>query len=132
MNANAYDGEFARPWLGRHRHRAGVSRRGPHELGFAYRRSGLRADEIVARASFALAPVRPEEVSGRLGEMRDRQRRAAQPSGVRTFGSTFKTRPARVRRGAPPAAAEASRRPWSECRRRCFSAKHANFVENTR
>ena len=45
--------------------------------------------EVVARASFRLAPAEPASVKATLADMRDR-RRAAQPSGIKTFGSTFK------------------------------------------
>src|SRR5206468_10849769 len=55
MNANAYGGELARvlEWVdvvGPD----GTERRTPDQLGFAYRRSGLRAGEVGARACFAL------------------------------------------------------------------------------
>ena len=90
MNANAYGGELARAleWVDV-TSAAGTARRTPDELGFAYRRSGLQAGEVVARAAFALAPLPPEDVKRTLGEMRSK-RRAAQPSGIKTFGSTFK------------------------------------------
>ena len=90
MNANAYGGELARTleWVdvvsG-----AGTTRRGPDELGFAYRSSSLVAGEVVARARFALTIEEPERVRATLAELRDR-RREAQPSGIKTFGSTFK------------------------------------------
>ncbi len=47
------------------------------------------AGEVVARASLPLAPGDPEEIRATLAEMRER-RREAQPSGIKTFGSTFK------------------------------------------
>src|SRR4051812_40019855 len=88
MNANAYGGELARvlEWV-EVATPAGSERRGPNDLGFAYRRSNLGPHEIVARASFALEPADPERVKATLAEMRA-QRRAAQPSGIKTFGST--------------------------------------------
>src|ERR1700743_923668 len=63
MNANAYGGELARAleWVDV-TSAVGTVRRAPDELGFAYRRSGLRPGEVVARASFALAPLPPDEV----------------------------------------------------------------------
>src|ERR1700729_1340632 len=53
MNANAYGGELARAleWVDI-TSAAGTVRRTPGELGFAYRRSGLQAGEVVARAAF--------------------------------------------------------------------------------
>jgi UDP-N-acetylenolpyruvoylglucosamine reductase len=90
MNANAYGGELARTleWVDLVS-AAGVQRRAPGELGFAYRRSSIAPGEIVARARFVLTPTPPETVKATLAEMRER-RRAAQPSGIKTFGSTFK------------------------------------------
>src|SRR4029079_8236730 len=59
------------------------------QLGFEYRRSNLRAGEVVSRASFILTEGDPARVKATMAEMRGR-RREAQPSGIRTFGSTFK------------------------------------------
>ena len=90
MNANAYGGDLSRvlesvevatP--------EGTDTRVPGDLGFAYRRSNLGEREIVARAVFRLSPAAPEAVKATLAEMR-RTRREAQPSGIKTFGSTFK------------------------------------------
>ncbi len=60
MNANAYGGELARTlrWV-EIVDAGGVHRRGPDELGFAYRHSNLTAGEIVARAGFAPDEGRP-------------------------------------------------------------------------
>jgi UDP-N-acetylenolpyruvoylglucosamine reductase len=90
MNANAYGGQLARvlEWVDVAT-AAGVERRQPEELGFAYRRSNLREGEVVARASFQLQPADAEEIRATLAGMRER-RREAQPSGIKTFGSTFK------------------------------------------
>ena len=90
MNANAYGGELshALEWVDVCT-AAGVDRRAPDELGFAYRRSNLGPGEVVARASFALEPEDPETVKATLADLRGR-RREAQPSGIKTFGSTFK------------------------------------------
>ena len=43
----------------------------------------------MARASFGLAPAEPSAVKATLADMRA-ARREAQPSGIKTFGSTFK------------------------------------------
>jgi UDP-N-acetylenolpyruvoylglucosamine reductase len=90
MNANAYGGELARTleWVDVVS-ASGVARRAPGELGFGYRRSSIAAGEIVARARFALTPAPPETVRTTLADLRER-RRLAQPSGIKTFGSTFK------------------------------------------
>jgi UDP-N-acetylenolpyruvoylglucosamine reductase len=127
MNANAYDGALADvlDWVEVVTADA-VTRRPPAELGFAYRRSALAADEIVSRARFALRASSPQAVRATLASMRER-RHAAQPKGIRTFGSTFKNPP-----GASAwqllADAGAGELRFGGAR---FSPKHANFVENT-
>jgi UDP-N-acetylenolpyruvoylglucosamine reductase len=131
MNANAYGGQLARvlEWVDVVT-AAGSERRAPESLGFSYRRSNLLAGEIVASASFALAAAEPEAVRATLAQMRD-QRRAAQPSGVKTFGSTFKNpddeRAQGMTAGQLLAAAGCQGLSVGEAR---FSPKHANFVEN--
>jgi UDP-N-acetylenolpyruvoylglucosamine reductase len=132
MNANAYGGELARvlEWV----HvcgPGGVERRAPDGLGFAYRRSNLKAGEVVSRASFALDEADPEQVKATLAEMRDK-RRAAQPSGIKTFGSTFKNPddPGAEGRSAGQLLDAAGARGLSVGGAR-LSEKHANFVENT-
>ncbi|MEA2271396.1 MAG: UDP-N-acetylmuramate dehydrogenase [Solirubrobacteraceae bacterium] len=131
MNANAYGGELDRvlEWVDVVTS-AGVDRRAPDALGFAYRRSGLRAGEIVARASFALATAEVADVKGTLAEMREK-RHAAQPSGIKTFGSTFKNPddPRAEDRTAGLLLAEAGCAGLA-VGGASFSPKHANFVEN--
>jgi UDP-N-acetylenolpyruvoylglucosamine reductase len=131
MNANAYGGELARvlEWVdvvGS----AGTERRSPRELGFGYRRSSLGDGEVVARGSFALRDASTGSVRLTLADMRSR-RRAAQPSGIKTFGSTFKNPddPRAQGRTAGQLLEQAG------CRGlrfggASFSAKHANFIEN--
>jgi UDP-N-acetylenolpyruvoylglucosamine reductase len=131
MNANAYDGELGSvlDWVDV-TSAAGTTRRHPDQLGFSYRRSNLRAGEIVARACFGLEPAPSADVKATLADMRAR-RKTAQPSGIKTFGSTFKN----------PTAPEAEGRTAGKlleaagCRGlriggASFSAKHANFVQN--
>jgi UDP-N-acetylmuramate dehydrogenase len=131
MNANAYGGELARAlaWVDVVS-AAGTQRRTPQELGFAYRRSGLGAGEVVARASFALTRAESERVKMTLADMR-RRRREAQPSGIKTFGSTFKnpTDPRAEGRSAGQLLEAAGCR-GLRIGGAGFSAKHANFVEN--
>jgi UDP-N-acetylenolpyruvoylglucosamine reductase len=131
MNANAYGGELANAleWVdvvGP----AGTERRSPDQLGFAYRRSSLRAGEVVARASFALHDASSDEVKATLADMRAR-RKAAQPSGIKTFGSTFKnpTDPRAEGRTAGQLLEAAGCR-GLRIGGAGFSAKHANFIEN--
>jgi UDP-N-acetylenolpyruvoylglucosamine reductase len=132
MNANAYGGDLSRvlEWV-EVATPEGSARRIPDELGFSYRRSNLGPLEVVARASFALAPADPESVKGTLADMRA-ARRAAQPSGIKTFGSTFKNPedPRAEGRSAGVLLDEAGCRGLTVGGAR-FSEKHANFVENT-
>jgi UDP-N-acetylenolpyruvoylglucosamine reductase len=132
MNANAYGGDLARvlDWV-EIAAPQGTERRAPGELGFSYRRSNLGPREIVARASFALSPAEPEAVKSALAEMRA-ARKAAQPSGIKTFGSTFKNPddPRAEGRSAGVLLDHAGCRGLQVGGAR-FSEKHANFVENT-
>jgi UDP-N-acetylenolpyruvoylglucosamine reductase len=131
MNANAYGGELALvlDWVDVVTP-SGTERRGARELGFAYRRSALKPNEVVARASFTLAPASPEEVKLTLADMR-RRRREAQPSGIKTFGSTFKNpTDARAEGRSAGQLLEAAGCRGLRIGGAGFSAKHANFVEN--
>jgi UDP-N-acetylenolpyruvoylglucosamine reductase len=131
MNANAYGGDLARvlEWV-EVTTPSGTETRSPDELGFSYRRSNLGPREIVARASFALTRAEPEAVKATLAEMRA-QRREAQPSGIKTFGSTFKNPddPRAEGKSAGVLLDEAGCRGLAVGGAR-FSEKHANFVEN--
>jgi UDP-N-acetylenolpyruvoylglucosamine reductase len=131
MNANAYGGELARTleWVDVVS-AAGTTRRGPAELGFAYRRSSLVAGEVVARARFALTAAEPERVRATLADLRAR-RREAQPSGIKTFGSTFKnpTDPRAEGRSAGMLLDAAGCR-GLRIGGAGISEKHANFVVN--
>jgi UDP-N-acetylmuramate dehydrogenase len=131
MNANAYGGDLARvlEWV-EITTASGTGRRTPEELGFQYRKSNLGPGEIVARAAFALIEQDPLEVKETLADMRS-ARRAAQPSGIKTFGSTFKNPddPKAEGRSAGVLLDEAGCRGLTVGGAR-FSDKHANFVEN--
>ncbi len=132
MNANAYGGELARvlEWVEVSTAR-GAQRRPPEQLGFIYRNSNLRPGEVVSRAAFRLRPGDPEEIRATMATMR-RRRHDAQPKGIKTFGSTFKN-PEDERaegRTAGQLLEAAGCRDLSHGGAR-FSAKHANFVENT-
>jgi UDP-N-acetylenolpyruvoylglucosamine reductase len=131
MNANAYGGDLSKvlEWV-LIATPEGAARREPGELGFQYRRSNLKPREVVARASFALEPADPSEVKATLAGMRA-QRREAQPSGIKTFGSTFKNPddPRADGRSAGVLLDQAGCRGLQVGGAR-FSEKHANFVEN--
>jgi UDP-N-acetylmuramate dehydrogenase len=133
MNANAYGGELARALDHVDVATAdGVERRLPDTLGFAYRCSNLGPGEVVARASFQLAPAPVEQVRATLAEMRAK-RKAAQPSGIKTFGSTFRNPPEDDPRAEGRTAGQlldAARCRGLRVGGAGFSEKHANFVEN--
>jgi UDP-N-acetylenolpyruvoylglucosamine reductase len=131
MNANAYGGELGRVLesvavcTGR-----GVERRKPEELGLRYRGSDLDSGEVVSEASFALAGADPADVKATMADMR-RRRKEAQPSGIKTFGSTF-VNPDDERAGGRSAGElldSAGCRGLERGGAR-LSPKHANFVEN--
>jgi UDP-N-acetylenolpyruvoylglucosamine reductase len=131
MNANAYGGELQRvlEWVDVAA-AGGVSRRRPSDLGFSYRRSNLKAGEIVARASFQLEPGDVGEIKETLAGMRAR-RHEAQPSGIKTFGSTFKNpEDPRAEGRTAGQLLEAAGCRGAERGGARFSPKHANFVEN--
>jgi UDP-N-acetylmuramate dehydrogenase len=131
MNANAYGGQLGEvlEWVDVCT-AAGRERRGPADLGFAYRSSNLGPNEIVSRAGFLLRPDEPSSIKARLEEMRG-LRREAQPSGIKTFGSTFKNPDdeAAGGRSAGQLLEAADCRGLRHGGAR-FSGKHANFVEN--
>lgn len=131
MNANAYGGELGRvlEWVdvctG-----DGPQRRRPEDLRLSYRRSGLGSGEVVSRASFQLAEGDPDEIKGTLAGMRGR-RREAQPSGIKTFGSTFKNPDDERAEGRTAGQLlEAAGCGGLQVGGARFSPKHANFVEN--
>jgi UDP-N-acetylenolpyruvoylglucosamine reductase len=133
MNANAYGGQLAEvlEWVDIAT-AAGTDRRTPDRLGFTYRHSNLEPGEVVAQVSFHLHPGDPGEIKATLAAMRGR-RREAQPSGIKTFGSTFKN-PEDERaegRSAGQLLEAAGCRGLRQGGAR-FSEKHANFVENDR
>jgi UDP-N-acetylmuramate dehydrogenase len=131
MNANAYGGDLSKvlEWV-LIATPEGAERRVPADLGFSYRKSNLKPREVVARASFALDPADPSAVKATLARMRA-QRREAQPSGIKTFGSTFKNPddPKAEGRSAGVLLDQAGCRGFQVGGAR-FSEKHANFVEN--
>jgi UDP-N-acetylmuramate dehydrogenase len=132
MNANAYGGELgeALEWVSVCT-AAGAEHRRPEDLGFAYRSSNLGDSEVVSRASFQLAEADSAKVKAEMGEMR-RRRKEAQPSGIKTFGSTFVNPddPRAEGRSAGQLLDAAGARGLERGGAR-LSPKHANFVENT-
>jgi UDP-N-acetylmuramate dehydrogenase len=128
MNGGAYGGDMA----GVVERALVVGAEGPawrarDELGFAYRRSGIRPGEVVAAAELALTPRPVDEIKATVADMQVR-RKAAQPTNKRTFGSVF----------ANPGGQDLSAgRILEACGLRGYriggaliSPRHANFIEN--
>jgi len=132
MNANAYGGELGRvlEWVTVCT-AAGVDTRRPEQLGFRYRDSDIGENEVVSRASFALTEADASEVKATMADMRKR-RKEAQPSGIKTFGSTF-VNPDDPRAEGRSAGQllDAAGCAGLERGGARLSPKHANFVENT-
>jgi UDP-N-acetylenolpyruvoylglucosamine reductase len=127
MNAGAYGGDIAGVL-----ERAlvvsasGAEWRSPEELGLAYRRSGLEPGEVVARAEFHLEPRPADEIRARVAEMQA-QRKAAQPTNKRTFGSVFKNPEHELTAGRM---LEACGLRGHRIGGAQISPRHANFIEN--
>ncbi|MGH3009345.1 MAG: UDP-N-acetylmuramate dehydrogenase [Gaiellaceae bacterium] len=127
MNAGAYGGEFS-----------GVLERAlvattdgsgwltPAELGLSYRHSQLRRGQVILQAELRLEPRPTEEIKADVREL-NAQRKEAQPTNRRTFGSVFKNPEHELSAG----------RLLEACGLKGFrsggaqiSPKHANFIEN--
>ena len=127
MNAGAYGSDWAAILV-----RAlvvdadGARWRTPDELGLRYRHSELRHGEVVAQVEFRLQPRSREEIRAIVSDLQ-RQRKEAQPTNKRTYGSVFKN----------PAHELTAGRMLEACGLKGFriggaqiSPRHANFIEN--
>ena len=127
MNAGAYGGDWKaiveRALVAS---AEGSEWRTPAELGLAYRRSGLRQGEVVARVDFRLQPRAPEEIKQVVADMQA-QRKAAQPTNKRTFGSVFKNPEHVLSAGRM---LEACGLKGHRIGGAQISPRHANFIEN--
>jgi UDP-N-acetylenolpyruvoylglucosamine reductase len=127
MNAGAYGGDFAQILV-----RAlvvdadGAAWRTPEELGLRYRHSELRHGQVVARAELRLVPRPAEEIKAAIAEMQA-QRKAAQPTNKRTFGSVFKNPEHELSAGRM---LEACGLKGHRIGGAQISPRHANFIEN--
>jgi UDP-N-acetylenolpyruvoylglucosamine reductase len=127
MNAGAYGGDFAQILV-----RAFVVDgdaalwRTPEELGLRYRHSELRHGQVVARAELRLVPRPAEEIKATVAAMQS-QRKAAQPTNKRTFGSVFKNPEHELSAGRM---LEACGLKGHRIGGAQISPRHANFVEN--
>jgi UDP-N-acetylmuramate dehydrogenase len=127
MNAGAYGGDFAAVLA-----RAlvvdadGSAWRSVADLGLAYRRSGLAAGAVVAQVELRLEPRRAAEIRSLVAELQA-QRKAAQPTNRRTFGSVFKNPDHELSAGRM---LEACGLRGHRIGGAQISPKHANFIEN--
>ncbi|MBD0291910.1 MAG: UDP-N-acetylmuramate dehydrogenase [Thermoleophilia bacterium] len=128
MNAGAYGGNIAGVLV-----RAlvvdavGARWRTKEELEFSYRRSGLHPGSVVAQVEFRLAPRPPVEIKETVASMQA-QRKAAQPTNKRTFGSVF-TNPAGHELTAGRMLEACGLKGYRIGGAR-ISPRHANFIEN--
>ena len=127
MNGGAYGGDFSQVLV-----RAlvatadGTGWLTPEELGLSYRHSELRHGQVVVQAELRLTPRPPEEIKAAVREL-NAQRKAAQPTNRRTFGSVFKNPDHELSAGRM---LEACGLKGHRIGGAQVSPKHANFIEN--
>jgi UDP-N-acetylenolpyruvoylglucosamine reductase len=127
MNAGAYGGD----WKQILERALVVSARGsewrtPGQLGLEYRQSALGAAEVVARVELRLAPRAPQEIKRVVAELQA-QRKAAQPTNKRTFGSVFRNPDHELSAGRM---LEACGLKGHRIGGAQISPRHGNFIEN--
>jgi UDP-N-acetylmuramate dehydrogenase len=98
----------------------------PDELGLSYRHSNLRHGQVVLQAELRLTPRPPDEIKTSVREL-NMQRKAAQPTNRRTFGSVFKNPEHELSAGRM---LEACGLKGHRIGGAQISPKHANFIEN--
>ena len=127
MNAGAYGGDW-RTILERALvvSAEGSAWRTPDELGLEYRRSALRPSEVVAQAEFRLSPKPPDEIKATVADLQA-QRKAAQPTNKRTFGSVFKNPKHELSAGRMLEAVGLKGHRIGGAQ---ISPRHGNFIEN--
>jgi UDP-N-acetylmuramate dehydrogenase len=127
MNAGAYGGDWAGILV-----RALVvgaenaEWRTPEQLGLRYRHSDLRHGEVVAQVEFKLRPRPAEEIKAIVADLQ-RQRKAAQPTNRRTYGSVFKNPDHELSAGRM---LQACGLKGHRIGGAVISPRHANFIEN--
>jgi UDP-N-acetylenolpyruvoylglucosamine reductase len=100
--------------------------RTPSGLGLRYRHSDLEHGEVVARAEFWLEPRPVEEIKAIVADLQG-QRKAAQPTNKRTYGSVFKNPDHELSAGRM---LEACGLKGHRIGGAQISPRHANFIEN--
>ncbi|MDP9303116.1 MAG: UDP-N-acetylmuramate dehydrogenase [Actinomycetota bacterium] len=127
MNAGAYGGDWA-GILGRALvvDSDGAEWRTAPELGLRYRHSDLEHGQVVARVEFRLTPRPPGEIKALVADLQA-QRKAAQPTNKRTYGSVFKNPDHELSAGRM---LEACGLKGHRIGGAQISPRHANFIEN--
>jgi UDP-N-acetylenolpyruvoylglucosamine reductase len=127
MNAGAYGGDWA-AILERALvvDGAGAEWRTADELGLSYRHSDLEHGQVVARVEFRLSPRPPGEIKAIVADLQA-QRKAAQPTNKRTYGSVFKNPDHELSAGKM---LEACGLKGHRIGGAQISPRHANFIEN--
>jgi UDP-N-acetylenolpyruvoylglucosamine reductase len=127
MNAGAYDGDWSAIL-----ERAlvvdgdGAVWRTADELGLRYRHSDLEHGQVVAQVEFKLTPRPPGEIKAIIADLQA-QRKAAQPTNKRTYGSVFKNPDHELSAGRM---LEACGLKGHRIGGAQISPRHANFIEN--
>ena len=127
MNAGAYGGDWA-GILERALVVDGesVDWRTPPELGLSYRHSNLKHGQVVAQVEFRLTPRPPAEIKAAVADLQA-QRKAAQPTNKRTYGSVFKNPGHELSAGKMLEACGLKGHRMGGAQ---ISPRHANFIEN--
>ena len=127
MNAGAYGGDWA-GILERALVADGesVEWQTPAELGLSYRHSNLKHGQVVAQVEFRLTPRPAAEIKATVAELQA-QRKAAQPTNKRTYGSVFKNPGHELSAGKM---LEACGLKGHRIGGAQISPRHANFIEN--
>jgi UDP-N-acetylenolpyruvoylglucosamine reductase len=127
MNAGAYGGDWAAVL-----ERAlvvdsdGARWHTRDELGLRYRHSSLRPGQVVAEVEFRLSPRPADEIKALVADLQA-QRKAAQPTNKRTYGSVFKNPDHELTAGRM---LEACGLRGHRIGGAQISPRHANFIEN--
>jgi UDP-N-acetylenolpyruvoylglucosamine reductase len=100
-------------------------RTGP-DLGLGYRHSDLKHGQVVARVEVRLSPRPPTEIKALVADLQA-QRKAAQPTNKRTYGSVFKNPDHELSAGRmlETCGLKGHRIGGAQ-----ISPRHANFIEN--
>ena len=127
MNAGAYGGD----WAGILERALVVDGEGAEwrtasELGLRYRHSDLEHGRVVARVEFRLSPRPPAEIKALVADLQA-QRKAAQPTNKRTYGSVFKNPDHELSAGRM---LEVCGLKGHRIGGAQISPRHANFIEN--